>query len=193
MTRCFQLAILALALSACGGTDSRVEQYVIQSHPGVTSNWLGVYTYFVLNVNNTEDNSIRTHPCFSVTGLDAKWGTTYAITVEETPIPENVADVCETEKTLISIDGQFDDPVGTQYANAVGSFGGGLVISRDLDQPTQFKLQGYNEPIYCEEVVCGRLLEQAGSSGDNSAVLPREIVFELMEVDGQRIIGIVQP
>lgn len=177
--------LLSSALAACGGTTSSVNQYVIQSHPGVGTSQPSGELYFVANVNNTEDNSIRPHGCFSVSGFSPEWGTEYVITVNEKSIPPLVADACDTEKTLISIDGQAQDPIGTQYPNAMGSHSGGLVISRDADEPGQFRLHGYSKPIYCEESVCGPIVDE------DSGMLFSDVVFELMEIEEQRIIGIL--
>lgn len=186
MTTRLPVFLLSSALAACGGTTSTVNQYVIQSYPGVASGWQADDLYFVANVDNTEDNGIRPHRCFSVSGFSPEWGTEYVITVNEESIRPLVADACDTEKTLISIDGEAQDPIGTQYPNAMGSHSGGLVISRDADEPGRFQLHGYSKPIHCEESICGPIVD------DGAGMLFSDVLFELMEIDGQPIIGIVK-
>lgn len=177
--------VTAAAIVACGGSPkTQVVQYVLQSQPGFCHSPVGNKGYICSNVRN-EGSEVKPHGCFDLIGMDDKWGTSYVITVRETELVDH-ADSCDIERTLISVDGETDDPVGTRYTNNIGSTHGGIELRRDAANPDTFRLNGYSGPIVCEAELCDPVV---GTSG--SGILPVDLDFELMEVDGERVIGIV--
>lgn len=96
-----------------------------------------------------------------------------------------MADGCDYEISLISVDNEVEDPVGTRYKNGVGSSGGGLIMYRVADGENWFSLAGYTKKVYCEDDICGQAAAGA------PLYIPGNTEFELVEIDGERHIQLV--
>jgi hypothetical protein len=184
----------SMLLAACGG-DSRIEQYQVSSYPGVH---LEIFLYpikFVPELSDQGDLTLRSGPCVEIKGFTPEWGTRYEISVRVSrSSPGGLDDnrCGEQGMELISIDNLVQDPVGTRYYNGVvpqqiGSDIRGLYIHRDTQNPGSFRLEGYSKPFYCAAEVCDPLLDSS-----DRKLLTSEYAFELMEIDGERVIGLIE-
>lgn len=181
-------------LAACGGESSRIEQYRVGSYPGVHLEIFLFPIKLVPALNDHGDFTLKSHPCTEIRGFEPEWGTQYDISVRVTSSEGGLLDnrCGEEGMELISIDNMVQDPIGTRYYNGVtpkqfGSDIRGLYISRDAENPEMFSLNGYTKPFYCAAELCDAFL---GSSA--TKLLTTEYAFELMEIDGERVIGLIK-
>lgn len=177
------ILIFLVGCGGVGGGPATTRQYVVHSTPSFCANWTEAL-YFCANVAETNDYVIRTTGLCDA-GFSPEWGITYVVTVSERKLSSDfVADGCDYERTLISIDGETADPLGTRYKNGTSSIQGGLKISRINTGESWFRLRGYAKPIYCAESLCSEISTGAPQN------LPSG-TFELVEIDGSREIALV--
>jgi len=180
------LSSLYLVLSGCGGTQGPevvIGQMTIQSTPSVCISPVGNGAYLCANTRNTNDYTLHVYGQCVVPGME--WGITRQVTVATIDTSESVADGCGYEISLISVDNEVEDPVGTRYKNGVGSSGGGLIMYRVADGKNWFSLAGYTKKVYCEDDICGQ------AAAGTPLYIPGNTEFELVEIDGERHIQLV--
>lgn len=176
---------LNVILASCGGGPEIIEHLTVHSTPAACIDPVNSSIYFCDNTRDTNDYVVKVINDCAGGGIGVEWGVTYHVTVAKKQTPPFIADACDYERSLISIDGQIEDPVGTRYQNGVGSSAGGLTITRVAEGENWFRLNGYKETIYCENDVCGQIATQ------NAQSLPAYTEFELALIDGKRRIQLV--
>lgn len=170
--RCLVLSVLLFSLFACQTDDnSHLKKYTVYSAPA-----LCIHMHMFLCANYQYDEKVVNIGGIVFDEFEWQWGTQYEITVEEKEIINPPADGSSIQRTLVSIDLQVDDPIGTQYQFAVDRV-------PNIPKPQKSDMDGYYNllgvSVLCDDLVCGAEDFQY----DN-------VLFELVEQEGDRVIQV---
>lgn len=185
------MGLSLFALISCQGGVGTEENnhYTVQSTPIICDlNPIGLQEVtFCANTSTSNTHVIETGGSLCFGFKPPEWGVTYQITLKEQRRYGGF-DGCSVISSLVSIDAEIPDPIGTRYTSNVGSYLGGLTITRLKADEPWFQLSGYQKPIFCADTLCGSA--EVGVKYQMGHITQMPYVFELVEKDGKREIEI---
>ena len=164
------LLLLPLWLGGCSSDGSGATD-----NPDKTSNDKSEQLEFTVNTSLTPCMGVTQQLCMwvqrgneggfgqfydEIEGFEFHWGSYVNMTVKQTTLANPPADASSVSYSLVSIDSQFEDPLGTQY-----HYGNVELFAHTVsEEDGQYRFLGH--PFACgADADCDTLVKMAGSGG----------------------------